>query len=153
MEFRVNAQPTAATVQKVSDAWVARWDTTLLANGVYWVAIEVQAGGNSGAAACPGKLVTVQNAISFPDASLTVGDTLTINAQTIYTNGTWTMDIYDDQGVLFDSLAGDVDENGFCDYPDTSQQGVSVSLLDGDGNPLGQQNLWADSGSGSFPNV
>ena len=52
MEFRVNAQPTAATVQKVSDAWVARWDTTLLANGVYWVAIEVQAGGNSGAAAC-----------------------------------------------------------------------------------------------------
>ena len=136
IQLTVNGQPAPATLQGVNGDLVAEWDTTLLANSVYCVALEVQAQGGSGSVACPGKLVTVQNAICFPDGPLVAGDTLYVNAQTIYANGTWTMDIYDDQDNLFDSLAGDVDADGFCDYPDTSQQGVSISLLDEDGNPL-----------------
>jgi hypothetical protein len=134
--FTVNGQPTAARVHKVDGNWLAEWDTTLLLNGDYYVALEVQADGQSSSVACPGKMVTVQNAIWFPDDALTVGDELNINSQTIHANGTWTMDIYDDQGVLFTSLSGNVDADGFCVDPATGNPGVRVSILDGQGNQL-----------------
>jgi hypothetical protein len=136
MEFTVNGQPTAARVRKADDNWFAEWDTTLLLNGDYYVGLKIQAGGQSSSVACPGKLITIQNAIWFPDAQLTAGDDLDINAQTMYANGTWSMNIHDDQGNLFTSLSGNVDADGFCVDSATGKQGVRVSILDGQGNQL-----------------
>jgi hypothetical protein len=46
------------------------------------------------------------------------------------------MTVLDDQGKVFTNLSGTADANGFCDYPDASQEGVVISLLDTNGNQL-----------------
>lgn len=74
--------------------------------------------------------------ICFPDGIPLAGDTLFIQPQTIYTNGTWGIQIYDDQGNLFASTNGQVDAEGFCLDPVTFNRGVGFSLLDEQGNPL-----------------
>ncbi len=117
---------------------VAEWDTTLVSNGVYEVAIELGSGDDPDGVTtiASSKIAYVQNAICFPNFLPLAGSTLFIQPQTIFTNGTWTMDIYDDESNLFESLNGQVDANGFCDDPVTSQPGISVSILDDQNNPL-----------------
>jgi hypothetical protein len=82
------------------------------------------------------KFVGVQNAVCFPDNLSLCGGSLYVHAQTINTNGTWTMDVYDDQTNLFASLDGDVDSDGFCLDPDTGEPGIVISLLDTNGDQL-----------------
>ncbi len=134
--FTVNGEPAAAIVHKVSGTWTLDWDTTVLANGLYYVGFELTPPGEQGAVVCPVKSVSVQNDISFLDALPIAGDTLFVNPQTIFTRGTWTMEIYDDQDNLFDSLQGQVDADGFFMDPVTSQPGISIDLNDGQGNDL-----------------
>ena len=138
MEFMVDGEPAAAVVHKVDGNWVAEWDTMLLANGMHYMAIEVHidGGGESTAIPSPAKFLRVQNDICFPGALLMAGDALCVNAQTVHTNGTWTMDVYDDQNNLVAALDGNVDENGFCRGGDPSEEGVTFSLLDEEGNAL-----------------
>jgi hypothetical protein len=44
------------------------------------------------------------------------------------------MSVYDDQTNLITSLSGAIDANGYCDDPNTGNPGISVSLLDTNGN-------------------
>ncbi|PWU15725.1 MAG: hypothetical protein C5B50_14940 [Verrucomicrobia bacterium] len=154
-QLSVSGQPAAASVLKANSEWTVQWDTTLIANGVYWLGVDLVAQPEGDTITCPGKLVTVSNAICFPDGLLLAGDSLYINPQTVYANGTWAMQITDDQGNLFASLTGKVDANGFFIDPTTSAQGVSLSLLDDQGAPLpsdyytAQITAYADPASGA----
>lgn len=113
--------------------WFAEWDTIQFPNGTHRIDLQFQSGETSTAVGAT-KLVTIQNDICFPDGIPLAGDTLFVLPQTIHTNGTWALQVYDDQGNLFASTNGQVDAEGFCLDPNTSERGVSFSLLDGQGN-------------------
>jgi hypothetical protein len=135
----VNGVGAGANIYQTNGAWVARWDTTQVSNGPYVIAFELPIDEDCDTVQANTAFVTVQNAISFPNDAPIAGSAIFINPQTIYTNGTWTMTIYDDQGNLFASLTGDVDGNGLFVDPNSGQEGVTVSILDGHGNPLPSQ--------------
>lgn len=132
----INGITADSSVYASNGVWYAVWDTTGFSNGMYQLAFEIEPyrDGNTIMAGC--KFVSVQNDICFPDNLPICGGSLYVHPQTIYTNGTWTMDIYDDQTNLFASLEGNVDADGFCIDPNTGEQGVVISLLDNNGNDL-----------------
>jgi hypothetical protein len=124
------------SVCQSNGTWYAKWDSTEVANGIHQLAFSIQLDEDSDPMAMGVKFANIQNAICFPNDFPVAGATMYIPAQTIYTNGTWTMDVYDDQTNLFASLEGNVDGNGFCLDPNTGQPGITLSLLDTNGNQL-----------------
>jgi len=132
----VNGNSADTVVFQTNGNWYARWDTTSTANGVYQLGFEISPSDNADNQVVGTGFAEVQNAVCFPDNLSLCGGSLYVHAQTVDTNGTWTMTVYDDQGNLFTNLSGTVDANGFCDYPDTTQEGAVISLLDENGNQL-----------------
>ena len=144
----------------IGEGIVAVWDTTSTTNGVYTFGLGAYL--NDYSYSPYGMSMTeyydnpitvvVSNAISFdPDA--VGGDAFYVGAQTVYTNGTWTLDIYDDQNNLLavlpielTGLPGPIDGNGYCAWPDPNDPtepdpsapfpGFSLSNLDEYGNRL-----------------
>ena len=130
----INGAAANSTVWQTNGSWFATWDTTQVANGFFELAFELMTDEDGDSVPVATSFVTVQNAICFPNDYSVAGTAIFTQPETIYTNGTWEMSIYDDQGVLFTNLAGNVDANGFFDDPATGQPGVTVSLLDEQGH-------------------
>ncbi len=133
--LNVNGFSGNTAVYKTNGSWIAEWDTMQFPNGVHRLSCEFQSGETSVAVGVT-KLFVIQNDICFPDGLPLAGDTLFIQPQTIDISGTWALQIYDDQENLFTSLSGQVDSDGYCLDPNTSNRGIAISLLDTNGNPL-----------------
>lgn len=133
--FMVNGTTDNTRVYQTNGQWFAEWNTPMKANGTYPLQLEYEFAEENTAVGSV-SLVNVQNDICFPDNYLVAGNALFVRPQTVYTNGTWTMDIYDDQTNLFASLSGAVDANGYCLDPNTAQPGISVSIVDTNGDQL-----------------
>ncbi len=130
----INGVAANSTVFETNGNWFATWDTTQITNGFYELAFELVTDEDGDSVPVATSFATVQNAICFPNDYPVAGTAIFAQPQTIYTNGTWEISVYDDQGVLFTNLAGNVDANGFFDDPATGQPGVGVSLLDDQGS-------------------
>jgi hypothetical protein len=125
-----------SAVYETNGQWIAAWDTTEITNGIHELNFEVEFAGDDDSTVVSSTLMNVQNVISFPDFIPIAGSAIYVQPQTVYVNGSWVMNVYDDQSNLFASLQGPVDGNGYCDDPDTLQPGISVSILDDQGNQL-----------------
>jgi hypothetical protein len=136
MTFTVDGTTMNSEIYDANGQWIAEWDSTEVTNGVHELSFELQPTGADPSTVVGSTIVLVQNAISFLNFIPFAGSALYIQPQTIYPNGTWAMNVYDDQGNLFTSLQGQIDGNGLCDDPVTSQPGISVSILDNEGNQL-----------------
>jgi hypothetical protein len=115
--------------------WFAQWDTTAVANGTYQVQAECPIDDDASAFGAA-SFVNVQNDVCFPDNLPICGSALFVTPQTVNTNGTFTMDVYDDQTNLVTSVSGSVDANGYCNDPNTGQPGITVGLQDTNGVDL-----------------
>ena len=131
--FMVNGIAQNTIVYQTNGNWFAVWDTTAFANGSYLLSMEYDLDEDTPVIGAT-KFVNAQNDVCFPNSLPICGGSLFVQPQTINTNGTYTMDVYDDQTNLFASLNGDVDGNGFCDDPNTGQPGITVNLQDTNGN-------------------
>jgi len=113
----------------------ATWDTAGTTNGQYtltpvlYFTDDVVVFG-------PTNTVTVTNYVWFPNYYPVAGNALRVEVQTIHANGTWSMNVYDDQNNLRSVLNGTVDENGNCNLDGFPGPGFSLSLLDGNGEQL-----------------
>jgi hypothetical protein len=123
-------------VYETNGQWIAQWDSTDSINGVHELNFELQFVGDDTSTTVSSTLVNVHNVISFPNFLPVAGSAIYVQPQTIYVNGSWELDAYDDQSNLFASLQGQVDANGFCDDPITSQPGITVDTVDNHGNQL-----------------
>jgi len=131
--LQVNGVAQNTMVYQTNGNWFAMWDTTAFANGAYQLSLEYDLDEDTPVFGAT-KFVNAQNAVCFPNNLPMCGSSLYVQPQTINTNGTYTMDVYDDQTNLFASMSGSVDGNGFCDDPNTGQPGITVSLQDTNGN-------------------
>jgi len=131
--LQVNGITQNTLVYQTNSNWFAEWVTTEVANGAYQLSMEFDLDEDTPVGGAT-KFVNIQNAVCFPNSLPICGSALYVQPQTINTNGTYTMDIYDDQTNLFASLNGNVDGNGFCDDPNAGQPGITVSLQDTNGN-------------------
>ncbi len=131
--LRVNGIAQNTIVYQTNGNWFAEWVTTEVANGGYQLSMEYDFDEDMPVFGTT-KFVNAQNDVYFPNCLPMCGSSLYVQPQTINTNGTYTMDVYDDQTNLFASLDGDVDGNGFCLDPATGQPGITVSLLDTNNN-------------------
>jgi hypothetical protein len=129
----VNGIAQYTTVYQTNGNWFAGWDTTAFANDQYQLSMEYDLDEDTPVIGAT-KFVNVQNDICFPNSLPICGGSLYVQPQTININGTYAMEVYDDQTNLFASLSGSVDGNGFCLDPNTGQPGITVSLLDTNGN-------------------
>jgi hypothetical protein len=109
------------------------WDTTQVTNGVYVLQLGALLDDGSVALDAPAT-ATVSNVIWFPDPWNVGGLAFYIGIQTIYTNGTWHLDGYDDQNTYLGWLEGYIDTNGYCNYPGVPGPGFSMDNTDGSGN-------------------
>jgi hypothetical protein len=109
------------------------WDTTKATNGMY--TLQVGADLDDGTEYLDQPVtVAVSNIISFPDPYNIGGDAIYIGAKTLYTNGTWHMDFYDDQNTHIGYLNGPIDGDGYCAWPGITGPGFSLDNTDGYGN-------------------
>jgi hypothetical protein len=109
------------------------WDTTKATNGVYM--LQVGADLDDGTVFLDQPVtVTVSNIICFPDPYNIGGDAIYVGAKTLYTNGTWHMDFYDDQNAHIGYLNGPIDGDGYCAWPGINGPGFSLDNTDGSGN-------------------
>ena len=141
--LNVNESTDNTFVYQTNGNWFALWDTTAMANGTYRLQLEYPMDDVNSAFSST-LFVNVQNAVSFPNDLSRCGTAFFTQPQTINTNGTYTLDIYDDQTNLIAEVSGDVDGNGFCLDPDIGEEGVTVSLLDTNGNELASTYYTAD---------
>jgi hypothetical protein len=132
----VDGVMTDTSVYETNGQWIAIWDTTEIANGLHEVDFQIQLWGDDYSTTVSSTFVTVRNVVSFPNFYPLAGSTIFVAPETLYAKGAWQMDVYDDQSNLFASLAGPVDANGFCDDPDTLQPGITISIVDDQGNQL-----------------
>ncbi len=131
--LQINGIAQNTTVYQTNGNWFAAWDSTTFANGAYQLSMEYDLDEDTPIVGVT-KFVNAQNAVCFPNSLPMCGSSLYVQPQTINTNGAYTMNIYDNQTNLFASLSGSVDGNDFCDDPKTGQPGITVSLLDTNGN-------------------
>ena len=122
-------------VIKSNGNWFAQWDTTAVANGSYQTQLEYPFDDDTSAFGVT-SFINVENDVCFPNNLNICGSSLFVVPQTIHTNGTFTMDVYDDQTNLVTSVIGTVDENGLCSDSNTSLPGITVSLQDTNGVDL-----------------
>lgn len=118
------------------------WDTTQVTNGSYM--LQVGARLTDGTAYLDHPVtVTVSNVIAFPDAWDVGGLGIYVGAKTIYTNGVWQLDVYDDQNTYLGYLNGPIDSDGYCAYPGITGPGFTLDNTDafGNQNPSTSYNL------------
>jgi hypothetical protein len=126
---------TAPDLASASNYLTGSWDTTRASNGVYIV--EAMAGLNDGTYYFDHPVtVTVSNLVSFVDPFPYGGQAVYVGVKTVYTNGTWHLDIYNDQNQHVGSVSGPVDANGWCAYPGVTGPGFSLNNTDAGGNQL-----------------
>jgi hypothetical protein len=133
--FDINGLVGNTTVIQSNGNWFAQWDTTAVPNGTYQVQLEYPFDDDISAFGVT-SFINVQNDVCFPNNLSICGSALFAVPQTVNTNGTFTMDVYDDQTNLVTSVSGSVDANGDCNDPNTSQPGITVSLQDTNGVDL-----------------
>lgn len=149
-----------AIPEGISNGITAHWDTTVVSNGTYTFGVGAYLNDYSysqygmSMTEYDDNMITVQvsNPISW-DGYGVGGDAFYVGAQTLYTNGTWTLDIYDNQNNLLavlplwlTGLPGPIDGNGYCAWPDPNDPtqpdptapfpGFSLSNLNANGNRL-----------------
>jgi len=109
------------------------WDTTQVTNGTYTLVMGATLDNETVYLDNP-ITVTVVNAIWFPDPWMVGGQAIYVGAQTIYTSGTWLLELYDDYDTYLGYLDGPIDTNGYCAYPGIPGPGFSLDNTDGNGN-------------------
>jgi len=109
------------------------WDTTQVTNGTYLLQVGAKLT-DEGVYMDNPVAVTVSNVMWLPDPWNTGGQAIYVGVQTAFTNGTWHLDIYDDQNNYLGYLDGTLDANGYCAYPGISGPGFSLDNTDGQGN-------------------
>jgi|SRR5579883_395027 len=107
------------------------WDTTQLPNGTYTIELGAQLSDYSTSDDHP---VTVSNLVCWPNDTYWGGLGVYVGAQTVFTNGTWTLYIQDDAGNQYGPLTGDIDTNGWCNYTNVPGPGFTIDNTDGNGN-------------------
>jgi hypothetical protein len=107
------------------------WNTYLMSNGTYQLNLGAQFGEDTQVSTAP-IYVTVSNAISFPNAWNVAGFLILIQAQTVFTNGTYNVTLIDDQGATVLSLNGTNDATGAICYG--GHPGFTVANYDQYGN-------------------
>ena len=93
----------------------AFWDTRQVTNGTYQLFLGCQYD-ESGYFEAPPVSVAVSNLIWFPDSWNVAGYYLDVEAQSVHTNGTYHVDIYDDTGFNVLQVDGTNDAEGFITY-------------------------------------
>ncbi len=109
------------------------WDTTQVTNGTYLLQVGAKMSDETLYMDNPVS-VTVSNVMWLPDSWNVGGQAIYVGVQTAFTNGTWHLDIYDDQNDYVGYLDGSLDTNGYCAYPGISGPGFSLNNTDGQGN-------------------
>jgi hypothetical protein len=153
--LQVNGISQSTLVYQTNGSWFAQCDTTAFANGYSQLSMEYDLDENTPVFGST-KFVNFQNDICFPNTLPICGDSLYVEPQTIYPNGSFTMDVYDDNTNLVTEIDGDIDADGYCDDPNTGNPGISVSLLDTNGNNFGSESYTVSitaSGSSQVSNA
>lgn len=109
------------------------WDTTHVPNGQYVLQVGARLDNDVVYLGQPIS-VTVSNVVFYPDPWEVGGLAIYVGAQTIYTDGTWALDIYDDQDMHVGHLQGYIAADGYCNYPGIPGPGFSLDNTDGWGN-------------------
>jgi len=91
------------------------WDTRQVTNGTYQIFLGAQWGETQLYESAP-VTVIVSNLIWFPDSWNIAGYYINVEAQSIHTNGTYEVDIYDDTGFQILQVSGTNDNEGFITY-------------------------------------
>ena len=126
---------TVPDLSSASNCVLGFWDTGQASNGVYFV--QATATLNDGTIYLDHPVtVTVSNLVSFVDPYPVGGLAVYVGAKTVFTNGTWHLDIYNDQNQHLGSISGSVDGNGWCAYPGVAGPGFSLNNTDTNGNQL-----------------
>jgi hypothetical protein len=95
----------------------ATWNTALTTNGTYRLVFGATLEGDS-SSAIEGRAYTVavSNLIWFPDSYNWGGYFISVQAQSVHTNGTYHVDIYNQSGTKIVALNGTNDAQGFIIY-------------------------------------
>ncbi len=109
------------------------WDTTRVPNGDYVLQVGARLD-NDVVYLGQAVTVTVSNVVFYPDPWEVGGEAIYVGAQTIYTSGSWALDVYDDQAAHVGHLEGDIASDGFCNYSGIPGPGFSLDNTDGAGN-------------------
>ncbi len=106
------------------------WDTRQVTNGSYQVFLGAQ-WGETQIYESPPVTVIVSNAIWLPDSWNVAGYYINVEAQSIYTNGTYDVEIFDDTGFQILQVSGTNDSEGFITYG--GARGFGVENFDQNG--------------------
>lgn len=107
------------------------WDTRQVTNGTYQVFLGAQ-WGETQMYESPPVTVVVSNTIWFPDSWNVAGYYINVEAQSIHSNGTYQVDIYDDTGFQILQAYGTNDSEGCITY--AGFRGFVVENFDQNGN-------------------
>jgi hypothetical protein len=110
------------------------WDTTEVPNGTYTIQMTAALDDGTDYADNP-VTVTISNPAWFFDPWNVGGTEIFVGVQTIYTDceGTWLLEIYDDQNDYVGYAEGPIDSNGYFAWPDTPGP-FSLNNTDTNGN-------------------
>ena len=109
------------------------WDTTQVTNGVYTLQLGAKLNDETAYLDTPIS-VTVSNVMWTPDPWKVGGQAIYVGVQTVFTSGTWRVDVYDDQNTHLGHLTGSIAADGYCNYPGIAGPGFSLDNTDGQGN-------------------
>lgn len=91
------------------------WDTRQVTNGTYQIFLGSQ-WGETQIYESPPVTVIVSNVIWFPDSWNVAGRYINVEAQSVHTNGTYEVEIFDDTGFQILQASGTNDSEGFITY-------------------------------------
>jgi len=123
-----------ASIETVSNKLCGTWDTTQLSNGTYTIQAQATTTGGVDYADHP-VTVTINNLIWLADSWSEFGTAIYVGVQTVFTSGTWHLDVYDQNGTGIGSLNG-VITNGWLSLPGYGNEGFSLNNTDSLGNQL-----------------
>jgi hypothetical protein len=117
----------------LGDSSAGVWETTHTTNGTYLLQLGALLDDGSVVMDTP-IAVTVSNALYLPDPWNVGGAAIYVGYKSVFTNGTWHLDVYDHQDAYLGYLDGDIDSDGNCNYPGIPGPGFSLDNTDGYGN-------------------
>ena len=109
------------------------WDTTQVTNGVYTLQLGAKLNDEMAFLDAPIS-ITVSNVMWTPDPWKVGGQGIYVGVQTVFTSGTWRLDVYDDQNIYLGHLTGSFGADGYCNYPGIAGPGFSLDNTNGQGN-------------------
>jgi hypothetical protein len=109
------------------------WDTTHVTNGNYTLQLGALLDDGTVLLDTP-IAVTVSNLIFQPDPWNVGGEAIYVGFQTVFTNGVWHLDVYDHDQAYLGYLEGEIDADGYCNYPGIPGPGFSLNNTDPYGN-------------------